>query len=132
MIKLYLYIHTYLMESKGKYFNIEKLLENTENRNNLIESLIKLFVTKYEDKIYTFQQLSDNNHLNDLTDILHQLKSNLPYLAQPEIQQQINDLHNFSLHHEKEKVNTIIPSAITNLESLIHELKEYFLIQSHQ
>ncbi len=122
-----MYIHTFIMESKGKYYNIEKLLENTNQGNSFIQSLIQMFVTKYEDKIYTFKELSDNNNLNDLTGILHQLKSNLPYLAHRDIQQQIAELHHFSLNNEKDKLDSNLPFAVTNLECLINELKDNFL-----
>jgi|GEM_PF-6800577 len=113
------------MEVKGKYYNIEKLIENTNGNDDFIHNLIKVFIRN--SPVDNFSKLLEKKDFSNLTTQLHKIKSNLPYLAQPEIVKSISKVHLLSLHEKERELKIELPLAINNLKNLIKELNEKFI-----
>ncbi len=113
------------MKAQGKYYNIEKLIGNTNGNEAFIQNLITVFVEK--NQVDNFLNLLTSRNFDDLTAQLHKIKSNLPYLAQPDIVDNISHLHLLSLNKKEKELNEELPSVINDLKNLITELNEEFI-----
>ncbi|MCD6366538.1 MAG: hypothetical protein J7L46_03250, partial [Bacteroidales bacterium] len=107
------------------YYNIEKLIGNTNGNEAFILNLITVFVEK--NQVDNFLKLLDNRDFDNLTAQLHKIKSNLPYLAQPEIVDNISNLHLLALNKKEKELNEELPSVVNDLKKLIKELNEKFI-----
>ena len=113
------------MKVQGKYYNIEKLIENTSGNKVFIQNLVSVFVKK--NQVDNFFNLLINRDFDDLTTQLHKIKSNLPYLAQPEIVDKVSNLHLLALTKKEKELNKELPSVVNDLKNLITELNEEFI-----
>ena len=113
------------MEVQGKYYNIEKLIGNTNGNEAFIQNLITVFIEK--NQVDNFLKLLTNQDFDDLTTQLHKIKSNLPYLAQPEIVDAVSNLHLLALNKKEKELNEELPSVVNDLKNLIAELNEEFI-----
>lgn len=113
------------MKAQGKYYNIEKLIGNTTGGSTFIQNLITIFVKK--NQVDKFSKLLDEKKIIDLTAELHKIKSNLPYLAQPEIVDKVSELHLLALNKKERELKIELPLAINDLKNLIKELNENFI-----
>ncbi len=113
------------MEVQGKYYNIEKLVENTNDNELFIKNLISVFIEK--NQVDNFLELLDKKNFVDLTAQLHKIKSNLPYLAQPEIVEKVTNLHFLALNKKEKELKNKLPAIITDLRNLIAELNKEFI-----
>lgn len=111
------------MESQGKYYNIEKLIENTNGNKDIIQQLIQVFILK--NQVDNFSNLLDKKDFSSLTSELHKIKSNLPYLAQPEIVKRVSKVHLLALNKKERELRIELPLAISDLKNLIKELSDF-------
>jgi len=113
------------MEVQGKYYNIEKLIGNTNGNEDFIHNLIKVFIRN--NQVDNFSKLLEKKDFSNLTSQLHKIKSNLPYLAQPEIVNSISNIHLLALNKKERELKIELPLAISDLKNLIKELNEKFI-----
>ncbi len=113
------------MEVQGKYYNIEKLIENTNENIVFIHNLIEIFIKN--NQVDNFSKLLEKKDFSNLTSQLHKIKSNLPYLAQPDIVNKISNLHLLALNQKEKELKIELPLAISDLKNLIKELTEKFI-----
>ncbi|HIE16324.1 MAG TPA: Hpt domain-containing protein [Bacteroidales bacterium] len=112
------------MKTKGKYYNIEKLIHNTKGNSDFIKNLIDIFISK--NSISVFEDLLEKKEFDKLSEQLHKIKSNLPYLASPEIADKVSKVYLLSLHKKYKKLTKDLPEVIVDLKNLVNELNEDF------
>ncbi len=113
------------MEVQGKYYNIEKLIGNTDGNQAFVENLILVFIEK--NQVDNFSKLLDEKNFADLTAQLHKIKSNLPYFAQQKIVDKVSNLHLLALNKKEKELKDELPSVIVELKNLIAELSKQFI-----
>jgi len=96
------------MEVQGKYYNIEKLIENTNENIVFIHNLIEIFIKN--NQVDNFSKLLEKKDFSNLTSQLHKIKSNQTYPISHNLILLIKFLIFIYWHSTKKKRNSKLSS----------------------